>query len=83
MQQPTASLEAINPLRGQFIWAALIGVLCANVAMTGLGCLIGYVFTLGAPHVVQPYAMFDVAAAGGVTALVALSLAVWRGAARR
>src|SRR5215207_9093505 len=32
MQQPAASLEAIDPPRRRFIQAAVIGVLCANFA---------------------------------------------------
>ena len=149
MHQPTTSLEAIDPPRRGFVWAALIGVLCANVGtvlaailyvltalhedltaqilgfsvyvalsseitllpagaaagvlssfllhrlggvggtlvatvlVTSLGGLVGYTFTLGAPHVFPWHAVVDVAAAWGVTALVALSMAAWKGAARR
>ena len=144
MQQPTASLETIDPPRTRFIQAALIGVLCANVAtvlavilygltvlhedltvrnigffvymalssevtllpagvgagvlswallrrlgavvgtlvgtvlVASLGALVGYTFTLGAPHVVPRPAILCVAAGWGITALVALSVAAWR-----
>lgn len=61
---------------------AVGGALVATVLVTGLGGLVGYAFTWGAPHVHPRHAVPDVAAAWGVTALVALSVAAWRGAGR-
>src|SRR6185436_12694607 len=39
MQTPTASLGTIDPPKRRFLWAALIGVFCANVA-TVLGAIL-------------------------------------------
>jgi hypothetical protein len=59
---------------------ALGGTLVGTVLMTALGALVGYTFTLGAPHVVPRHAILDVATGWGITALVALSVFAWRGA---
>ena len=61
---------------------AVGGTLVATVLVTGLGGLVGYAFTWGAPHVHPRHAVPDVAVAWGITALVALSVAAWRGAGR-
>ena len=42
MQTPTTSLEAMDPGRKRFIRAALIGILCANIATVLGGILYGY-----------------------------------------
>jgi hypothetical protein len=59
---------------------AVGGTLAGTVLMTALGALVGYAFTLGAPHVVPRDAILDVAIGWGITALVALSVFAWRGA---